>query len=59
MTVGLINLYLTQYLTHKYFKELDYSMKGQCDGCGTENFELQQKDVQGQNKNLCANCANQ
>ena len=33
-------------------------MHGRCDGCGTENVELQ-KDVQGQNKNLCANCANQ
>ena len=47
------------YLTHKYFKELYYSMQGRCDGCGTENVELQQKDVQGQNKNVCANCANQ
>ena len=40
------------YLTHKYFKELYYSMQGRCDGCGTENVELQQKDIQGQNKNL-------
>jgi len=34
-------------------------MQGRCDGCGTENVELQQKDVQAQNKNVCDNCANQ
>jgi len=47
------------YLTHKYFKELYYSMQGRCDVSGTENVELQQKDVEGQNNNVCANCANQ
>jgi|GEM_PF-616229 len=34
-------------------------MQGRCDVSGTENVELQQKDVEGQNNNVCANCANQ
>jgi hypothetical protein len=34
-------------------------MQGRCDACGTENVELQQKNIQGQDKNICVNCANQ
>jgi hypothetical protein len=34
-------------------------MQGRCDACGTENVELQQKNIQGQDKNICANCAKQ
>jgi hypothetical protein len=34
-------------------------MQGRCDVCGMENVELQQKNIQGQDKNICANCANQ
>ena len=46
-------------LTDKYFKELLYSMQGRCDVCGTENVELQQKNIEGQDKSICSNCASQ
>ena len=32
-------------------------MQGRCDVCGTENVELQQKNIEGQDKNVCGNCA--
>ncbi len=34
-------------------------MQGKCEVCKTENVELQQKNFQGQDKNICANCGNQ
>jgi len=34
-------------------------MQGKCDACGTENVELQQKNMEGQVKNVCASCATQ
>jgi len=34
-------------------------MQGRCDVCGTENVELQQKNIEGQDKNICSNCASQ
>lgn len=44
-------------LIHKYFKGLFYSMKGTCEVCGTREIELQEKNVEGQLKNVCNNCA--
>jgi len=34
-------------------------MQGTCDACGISNVELQQKNIGGQDKNVCSNCANQ
>jgi len=42
---------------HKYFKALFYSMKGTYEVCGTREIELQEKNLEGQLKNVCNNCA--
>ena len=32
-------------------------MQGRCDECGADNIDLQPKNVQGKDVNVCANCA--
>ncbi len=34
-------------------------MQGKCSVCGIDNVELEQKNIQGEDKNVCATCANE
>ena len=34
-------------------------MQGTCDACGAENIDLQPKNIEGKDLNVCANCANE
>jgi len=46
--------------TYKFINTLwglFYSMKGTCEVCRTREIELQEKNVEGQLKNVCNNCA--
>jgi hypothetical protein len=41
----------------KYLRRKYYSMKGTCEVCGTKEIEVLQRNINGQLKSVCENCA--